>query len=187
MWIISIDLTIISPRFLSVTLKSSKSEPRPPGPIPMMKRPAGAMIEHGAVAGDLGRVVLRQVQHAGAELDRLRDGDQRRHELQRVWDRLGRGAVVLADPGLVVAELLGQQDGFAVLLQDVQVVAPRVVQRHHEQAKLHCPGSPGNSLPASRPAAGHHRPYRSSMPTVTRSPGPLPAVVGARAISRGCR
>jgi hypothetical protein len=43
---------------------------------------------------------------------------------------------VLADPRLV-AELLCEQDGFTILLQDLCVVAVGVVQRHHEQTKHH--------------------------------------------------
>ena len=95
------------------------------------------VVEQRHVAGDLGRVVLRQVDDAGGEGDRLRLVDQRRHELERVGDRLGRAGVVLADPGLVVAEPVREQDRLAVVPQHVAVGPPRIVQRHHEQAELH--------------------------------------------------
>ena len=39
------------------------------------------MVEHCTVSGDLRRMMLRQIEHAGTELDRLGDWDQRRHEL----------------------------------------------------------------------------------------------------------
>ena len=66
------------------------------------------MVEHCTVSGDLRRVILRQIEHAGAELDRLGDWDQRRHELQGIGDGLSRSAVVLPDPRLLIAELLRQ-------------------------------------------------------------------------------
>ena len=39
------------------------------------------MVEHCTVSGNLRRMMLRQIEHAGTELNRRSDRDQRRHEL----------------------------------------------------------------------------------------------------------
>src|SRR5262249_1285053 len=71
---------------------------------------------------------------------------------QRIRDRLRGGAVMLADPGFVIAQRLRQQDRLAILRQDLGEVPPRIVQGHHEQAELH--GHPPWVLRFTKAAAG---------------------------------
>jgi hypothetical protein len=55
------------------------------------------------------RVVVRQVDHGGAEAEVPRARQKARHEHQRRGDRLGRRGKMLAEPQLVEAELVGEQ------------------------------------------------------------------------------
>ena len=93
---------------------------------------AAQVIELGDVAGDHCGMVLRYVDDAGAELDRLGLRDQGCHELQRIGDRLRLRGIVLAYPCLREAEFLGEQDRFAIFFQDRGVITIGIVQRHHE-------------------------------------------------------
>ena len=44
---------------------------------------------------------------------------------------------MLADPGFLETQLLGQEDRLLVLPQHVGIGPVRVVQRHHEEAQVH--------------------------------------------------
>ncbi|MNO97907.1 hypothetical protein D3C76_896320 [compost metagenome] len=98
---------------------------------------AAEMVELGNITGDGGRVVLRQVEYASGELDVLGGVEQGGEELQRVGHGLRAATVVLANPDFAEAQLVGEDRGFAVLLQHFGVVTPRIVQRHHEQTEFH--------------------------------------------------
>ena len=100
---------------------------------------------------------LRQVRGAGAELDGFRLGDQRRQENETVGDVLGLVGEVLADEGVVEAELVGEDDGFAVLLQCFERIALDRVQGHGEVTETH-DGFLVSQMPVSARAFAH--PYQ---------------------------
>ena len=129
------------------------------------RQPAGAdagdvaslrqVVEHRDLPGRDRRVVLRQTDDAGAADDLLGLRQQMREEEQRRGDLLRLGAVVLAHPGLREAQPVSMDDRFDIL-HEGRVIVPRVVvDRHHEQAKLH--RSPPLPLGVAR---GRPRPAR---------------------------
>ena len=63
--------------------------------------------------------------------------DQRREEQQAVGDVLVRIREVLADEGVIEAELVRQHDDLAVFLQRLRPVAVERMHRHREIAKPH--------------------------------------------------
>src|SRR3546814_3971525 len=81
--------------------------------------------------------MLRQIEDAGAQLDRPRFGDQRREELERIGDRLRRGGIMFADEDLVIAELVEFDDARAILGEKRRKRIVGIVQGHPEQAELH--------------------------------------------------
>ena len=97
----------------------------------------GQVIEHRGEASHHGRMLLRQVEHAGAEPDLLGQRDRLGEERERRGDRLGHRAEVLADPDVVEAQLVGVDHRLQILLEHLVVVLARRVQRHHEQAEPH--------------------------------------------------
>ena len=125
--------------------------------------PLGQVVEHGDLPGGHRRVVLRQADDAGAADDLLGLRQQVREEEQRRGDLLRLGAVVLADPGLRKAEPVGMDDGLDILHEGRVVVPHMVVDRHHEQAKLHrsppLPATPHAGLPALPVAGRPGAPY----------------------------
>ena len=80
---------------------------------------------------------VRQVGGAGGELDGLGVVDQRRVEHHAVGDVLARVGQVLADEGVVEAELVGQDDRLAVLAQRLRPVPVHRMHRHGEVAQPH--------------------------------------------------
>ena len=108
---------------------------------------AGADAEHGAPArhvvelrhavGDHQRVVVRQADDAGAELDVLRPLRRRRHEQLRRGDSLPPGAVVFAYPRLVEVEIVEPLDQLEIPLVGDRRIFVLPVKRRHENAELH--------------------------------------------------
>ncbi len=74
---------------------------------------------------------------AGRELDGLGVVDQRREEHHAVGDVLAGVGQMLADEGVVEAELVGEDDGLAVLAQRLRPVPVHRVHRHGEVAQPH--------------------------------------------------
>ena len=98
---------------------------------------AGEMVEHGDAVGEFGRVMVGQQEAAGAEADVL--GLQERLRQQQIRRRVrlpGRG-VVLADPGLGVAELVEPAQHLKVPVVTLLEVALRRMRRHREVANFH--------------------------------------------------
>ena len=58
-------------------------------------------------------------------------------EHQGRGDLFHRRRIVLADPGLAIAEFVGVDDCLNIILQRVMIVAVGVMQRHHEITKFH--------------------------------------------------
>ena len=95
------------------------------------------MVELRRLAGDDGRMLVRQAEHAGAELDPLGLRYQRREEHEGRLDRLRGEREMLAEPDLVEADRVRAFDDFQVFLKE-RVVAPfEVLNRVHEHAELH--------------------------------------------------
>ena len=100
--------------------------------------PMSQVVEEGQPLGDHERVVVGQVDGAGAETDAVRQRRGLGDEQIRCGNVLVRSGVVFADPHLVEAEPFGQDD----LLQ-FEVVGQRPVRpwkrfRHQEQTETHC-------------------------------------------------
>ena len=100
------------------------------------------VVEVGHPVGQLDRMVIGQQMCAGSELDVL--GAQQCLSQQQVGraDRLPRHREVLTNPGLHVAELVGQRDQFEVPLGRVVQAALRWMRRHQEYSDLHLEPSP---------------------------------------------
>ena len=99
--------------------------------------PGQLVGEEGSV-GAPQRVVIRQRQDAGAELDVAGLGCGVGDEHEGVGDDLGAGRVVLADPDLVVAQSVQQLDRFQVPLDARdRVLSGHGMEGGHEDAKTH--------------------------------------------------
>ena len=97
-----------------------------------MKATAGEVVEQHGALGDHVGVVVRDAGDAGAELDvsgALRGGGD-----EDLWagDDLAAGGVVLADPRLVVAELVEVHDQVEVTLQCQRRIFSGWVKWGHE-------------------------------------------------------
>ena len=136
-WIMSMDSTSISMRSRSVILNISKSGGVAPGPIPMRKRPSDDVVELGGLAGDDGRVLVGEAEHAGAELDALGLGHQGGEEHERRLDRLRGQREMLAEPDLVETDRVGALDDLKIFLEQRVIAAPKILDRVHEHAELH--------------------------------------------------
>ena len=106
-----------------------------PGPDAEHRAPARQVVEQDHPLGDPQRVVVGQRGHAGAELDVARALGGGGDEDLRGGDDLAAGRVVLADPGLVVAEAVEVLDERQVALEGQRRVLSRRVERRHEDAK----------------------------------------------------
>ena len=95
------------------------------------------VIEHGGLAGDQDRVLLRQVGGAGGELDLGGGRDQGRQERHAVGDILAAVGQVLAHEGAAEAQFVGQDDGLAVLLERLRPVPVQRMHRHGEITQSH--------------------------------------------------
>ena len=96
-----------------------------PGPETEHEPATSEMVEQHGTLGDHVRVVVRHADDAGAQLDvasALRRGGD---EDLRAGDDLAAGGVMLADPGLVVTELVEVHDQIEVALQRQRRVLDR--------------------------------------------------------------
>ena len=119
------------------TLNIAQSLGRPDAATPKFSRPLGEVIEHRDAVGEFGRVVIGQQEAAGAETDIL--GLQERLREQQIGRGMrfpGRG-VVLADPGLLVAELIEPAQRLQVPVVTLLQPALRRMGRHREISDLH--------------------------------------------------
>ena len=111
---------------------------------------AGADAEHDAAArqvveqdeavGDHERVVVRQADDPGAEADVAGAFGRRGHEHLGRGDGFPAGAVVLADPGFVVAEVVEPLEQLQVTLQRQGGILAKPVegsQENTERQPLH--------------------------------------------------
>ena len=137
--IASSDSSIISRwRLVSMPIMNA-SDGSAPGTDAEHDPAAREVVEQHHAVGEDQRVVVRQRTHAGAELDVAgalgRDG----HEHLGAGDDLVAGGVVLADPRLVVAELVEALNQFQVALQRQRRVLPDGMERGEEDAELQGP------------------------------------------------
>ena len=123
------------------------------------------MVELGGLPGHDRRMLIRQAEDAGAELDALGLWHQGSEEHERRLDGLGGKREMLAEPDLVEADRVGALDDLEVFLQQRVIAPPEILNRVHEHAELH--GAPpwrrslvvGRIMgePASRRPTGERR------------------------------
>ena len=99
--------------------------------------PLRQMVEHRGVDRDHHRMHLREVGGAGRELDGLGVVNQRRQEHHAVGDVLAGIGQVLADEGVIEAELVGKDDRLAILAQRLRPVPAQRVHGHGEVTQPH--------------------------------------------------
>src|SRR6266511_1819396 len=80
---------------------------------------------------------LREVRGPGRELDPLGRRDQRGLKHHAVGDGLAGVGEMLAHEGVVEPELIGENDGLAVLLERLDPITVHGVHRHGEVAQSH--------------------------------------------------
>ena len=107
---------------------------------------ARVVVDLGDPVGQVERVVVRHAGDAGPELDLLRPLQRGGDEDLRRGDVLPLGGEVLADPGLVKAELVEALDLAQVVVEGVRQERAGRVHRHHEVAVAH------DHTPAREPA-----------------------------------
>ena len=144
-----------APVGIPVDLEELEVRGEAPGADAHLEAPPGEMVEHRGLARDDGGMLERQAEHPGAELDVPGTLDEGGEKHEGRGDGLGEGAHVLADPALEEAEPIREDDGLAILLQHLRVVAPDIVDGLHEHAKLHGMAAPLLSLYRGRRALWH--------------------------------
>jgi hypothetical protein len=95
------------------------------------------IVEHGDLACHLGGVVVGQVDRASAEDDALRAIDEACQKDRGGRDVLRQVRRVLADEGLLEAQLIGSRDDLPVFLQGFRVIPRRRMDRHGEERIVH--------------------------------------------------
>ena len=110
------------------------------GPHAQHDAPAGDVVQLDHAVGDHERVVVGEADDAGAQLDVAGalggGGDE---EFGR-GDSFPAGAVVLADPGFVVAQVIQPLEGFEVALEAEGGVFAEPVEGGQEDSELHAWG-----------------------------------------------
>ena len=113
------------------------SEESAPGSDAHHHPAAGHVVELDHAVDDHQRVVIGQRDDAGAEADVTGalggGGDE---DLGR-GDQFPAGRVMLADPGLVVAELVEPFDQLEVAVDRQRGILADAVKRRHEDAEVH--------------------------------------------------
>ena len=111
------------------------------------------VIDHRDVAGERGRMVVRQVYRATAQANgfrRVREAGDERQAGRNGFRGVGK---VLADEGFGIAELVREHDRLAVFPERLRVVALRGVHRHGEVAEFHAlpfvPAMPAETIQPS--------------------------------------
>jgi hypothetical protein len=107
------------------------------------------MIEHRQLGRDRDRMRVRHVHRAGAELDVLGVVGQRRQKDRAGGDVLRLVGGVLAAQSDREAELVGQDESFAILAQRRPPILVQGMDRHGEKAKIH-------GIPRQRGAISRH-------------------------------
>src|ERR1700760_582092 len=87
---------------------------------------------------------VRHIDGAGAKLDLFGWGRDPGEERDAGGDILGLVGDMFADIGLAEAELIGKQEGFAVLLQRTPPILLEGMDRHREETQLHRPAPKNN-------------------------------------------
>ena len=141
------------------------------------RAPARHVVELLHAARERERVVIGQRHHAGAEPDMARALGRRRDEHLRAIDDLEAGRVVLADPGLVIVQLVEMDEQIHVALEREQRVLVHRMKRREEDAGLHIPVV-GMSFMGPRPFAA---PDGSSRGPINNRPGLLQAALAREA------
>ena len=98
------------------------------------------MVQQDHPVGDHEWVVVGEAEYAGAELDVLGALGRCTDEHLRRGYCLPAAAVVLSDPGLVVAQLVEPLKGLHVALEGEGGVLGGPVERRHENAESHAGG-----------------------------------------------
>ena len=97
----------------------------------------GEVVEHGKAVGQHLGVVELEEDDAGAQLDVLGFGEGLGDEEVGGGQVLPRDGEMLADPALMVAELVGGDDGLHVLFDCALQALGGMVDGHHEKAEVH--------------------------------------------------
>ena len=108
-----------------------------PGPAPQHGAPARHVVELDEAVGDEQRMVIRQAGHARAEHDvtgALGGGPD--HDLRR-GDQLPARGMMLADPRLVVPEVIEPLDQLHVAGEGERGILAHAVEGSQEDAELH--------------------------------------------------
>ncbi len=104
------------------------------GPEAEVEPALGQVIEERQPAGDVGRVVLIETNGGRTQADAARLSQGASDEDLRHHDVLVLHRVMLADPELAEAQLLGLHDQLQVLVVALRRRLGRVVERHDEHA-----------------------------------------------------
>ena len=122
-----------------------------PHAYPPHEPASGHHVELGDAVGELGRVVVGDAAHPRAEPNplRLEQGLGQGQVGRR--DILPGARVVLAEPGLIEAELVGQHQQLQVLVEGIRVLPVRRMTGHAEEAESHA--GPPNVAPEPAAAA----------------------------------
>jgi hypothetical protein len=116
----------------------------------------GEMVEHRGLRRNQDGMLLRQVRGAGPELDLRGRVNQRRQERHRVGNVLAGIGEMLAHESAREAELVAEDDGFAILLERFGPVPMHRMHRHREVPQSHqrssvCPAHiPAKWIPVRR-------------------------------------
>ena len=99
--------------------------------------PVGHMVQLHHAVGDIEGVVVGDADDAGAQLDVLGAVGGHADEDFRRGDGLPAGAVMLADPGLIEAQVVQPLHQFQVAVQGQGWIFAHPVERPHENPELH--------------------------------------------------
>src|SRR3954453_16586578 len=95
------------------------------------------MIEHGDAVGELGGMVIGEKETAGAETNVFGLQKRLRQQQVRRGMRLPRRGVMLADPGLLIAELIEPAQRLKIPVVALFQPALRRMRRHREISDFH--------------------------------------------------
>ena len=95
------------------------------------------IVEHGRVRGHHDGMAVRQIDHRGPDFHLRGHAEQRGDEHHAVGNVLGRVGEVLAAVAFAVSEPVGENEGFAILLERFDIMPCRRMDRHREIAEFH--------------------------------------------------
>jgi hypothetical protein len=99
--------------------------------------PFEQVVEHRRIRGHHDRMGVRKIDHRGPDFDLGGHAEQRCDEHHAVRDVLGGVGEVLAAIAFAVSEPVGENKGFAILLERLDVASRRRMDRHREISKFH--------------------------------------------------